>query len=163
MGQENGSRQDTRQRFIGIVLQETTLFAATVAENITFGCPGASEEEMVAAARAAQAHDFIMQLEKGYETIVGERGYRLSGGEKQRISIARVLLKKPRLLILDEATSHLDALTAARVWQALDCFMAGRTTIIISHQRANLAHVDQTISLDKEPFASLETRNMTLP
>ena len=99
-------------------------------------------------------HEFIQGLPQGYDTLVGENGLLLSGGERQRLAIARAILKDAPILILDEATSHLDALTAARVWQALDRFMAGRTTIIISHQRANLAHVDQTISLDGELLAS---------
>ena len=116
--------------------------------------PEASEADLMAACQQAQLHDFIQGLPQGYDTLVGENGLLLSGGERQRLAIARAILKDAPILILDEATSHLDALTAARVWQALDRFMAGRTTIIISHQRANLAHVDQTISLDKELLAS---------
>jgi len=146
---------DDVRGLLGVVPQHTHLFNASIRDNLYLANPEASEADLVAACQQAQLHDFVRSLPQGYDTLVGENGLLLSGGERQRLAIARAILKDAPILILDEATSHLDALTAARVWQALDRFMAGRTTIIISHQRANLAHVDQTISLDKELLASL--------
>ena len=147
-------RADDVRGLLGVVPQHTHLFNATIRDNLYLANPEASEAELMAACQQAQLHDFIQGLPQGYDTLIGENGLLLSGGERQRLAIARAILKDAPILILDEATSHLDALTAARVWQALDRFMAGRTTIIISHQRANLAHVDQTISLDGELLAS---------
>jgi ATP-binding cassette, subfamily C, bacterial CydC len=147
-------RADDVRGLLGVVPQHTHLFNASIRDNLYLANPEASEADLVAACQQAQVHNFIQDLPQGYDTLVGENGLLLSGGERQRLAIARAILKDAPILILDEATSHLDALTAARVWQALDRFMAGRTTIIISHQRANLAHVDQTISLDKELLAS---------
>ena len=147
-------RADDVRGLLGVVPQHTHLFNATIRDNLYLANPEASEADLIAACQQAQLHEFIQGLPQGYDTLVGENGLLLSGGERQRLAIARAILKDAPILILDEATSHLDALTAARVWQALDPFMAGRTTIIISHQRANLAHVDQTISLDGELLAS---------
>ena len=141
-------RADDVRGLLGVVPQHTHLFNASIRDNLYLANPEASEADLIAACRQAQVHEFIQGLPRGYDTLVGENGLLLSGGERQRLAIARAILKDAPILILDEATSHLDALTAARVWQSLDRFMAGRTTIIISHQRANLAHVDQTISLD---------------
>ncbi|MCU0503653.1 MAG: thiol reductant ABC exporter subunit CydC [Anaerolineae bacterium] len=142
-------RADDLRDLLGVVPQHTHLFNASIRDNLYLANPEASEADLVAACQQAQLHEFIQGLPQGYDTLVGENGLLLSGGERQRLAIARAILKDAPILILDEATSHLDALTAARVWQALDRFMAGRTTIIISHQRANLAYVDQTISLDR--------------
>jgi len=147
-------RADDVRGLLGIVPQHTHLFNASIRDNLYLANPEASEADLIAACQQAQLHEFIQGLPQGYDTPVGENGLLLSGGERQRLAIARAILKDAPILILDEATSHLDALTAARVWQALDGFMAGRTTIIISHQRVNLAQVDQTISLDGELLAS---------
>jgi ATP-binding cassette subfamily B protein len=130
------------RRQIGVVLQETVLFAATLRENIAFGRPSASEAEIEAAARAAQAHDFILRLPEGYDTRVGERGVTLSGGQKQRIAIARALLTDPRLLILDDATASVDAETERQIQAALARLMAGRTTFVIAHRLGTLRRAD---------------------
>ena len=114
---------------IGIVLQETTLFTGTIRDNIAFGRPDASLDEVIAAAKAAAAHDFIMSFPQGYDTPVGERGATLSGGQKQRIAIARALLLDPRILILDDSTSSVDLATEYRIQQALDRLMEGRTSL----------------------------------
>lgn len=133
---------------IGIVLQETTLFAATIRENIAFGRPGASEEEVEEAARAAQAHEFILGLPDGYETYVGERGTTLSGGQRQRVAIARALLKDPRILILDDATASVDTQTEQLIQQALQVLMRGRTSFVIAQRLSTLQAADQIIVLD---------------
>jgi ATP-binding cassette, subfamily C, bacterial CydC len=147
-------RADDVRGLLSVVPQHTHLFNASIRDNLYLANPEASEADLIAACQQAQLHEFIQGLPQGYDTLVGENGLLLSGGERQRLAIARAILKDAPILILDEATSHLDALTAARVWQALDRFVAGRTTIIVSHQRANPAHVDQTISLDGELLAS---------
>jgi ATP-binding cassette subfamily B protein len=134
---------------IGIVLQETTLFAATVRENIAFGHPGASEEEIVAAAKAAQAHDFITEMPQGYDTVVGERGATLSGGQKQRIAIARALLKDPRILILDDATSSVDTETEQLIQKALERLMQGRTSFVIAQRLSTVRMADLILVLEK--------------
>ena len=134
---------------IGIVLQETNLFEGTVRENIAFGRPDASFEEVVAAATAAEAHDFITGFANGYDTRVGERGVTLSGGQKQRVAIARALLLDPRILILDDATSSLDLATEYRIQQALDRLMAGRTSFIIAQRVATVLNADQILVLDR--------------
>lgn len=136
-----------RQR-IGLVLQDTLLFSVSVRENIAFGRPDASEEEIIEAAKAAQAHDFIMELPYGYDTVVGERGVSLSGGQKQRITIARALLMDPRILILDEATSSVDAETDRAIQQALQRLMEGRTAFIIAHRILTLQNVDLILVLE---------------
>ncbi len=124
---------------IGIVLQDPFLFYGTVAENIAYGRPGATRQEIIDAARAANAHEFILQLTDGYDSLVGERGQALSGGERQRISIARALLIDPRILILDEATSSVDTETEREIQSALENLIRGRTTIAIAHRLSTLA------------------------
>jgi ATP-binding cassette subfamily B protein len=134
---------------IGIVLQETTLFAGTIRENIAFGRLEASLEEVIAAAEAAEAHDFITGFSEGYNTPVGERGVTLSGGQKQRIAIARALLLDPRILILDDATSNVDYETELRIQRALDRLMAGRTSFVIAQRIATVLNADQILVLDE--------------
>jgi ATP-binding cassette subfamily B protein len=127
---------------IGIVTQETYLFHATVRRNLQYGRPEATQEELEAAAKAAFIHDRIAELPDGYDTVVGERGYKLSGGEKQRLAIARVILKDPRILILDEATSSLDTTSERLVQEALRPLMRGRTTIAIAHRLSTILSAD---------------------
>ena len=134
---------------IGMVTQETHLFHDSVRTNVLYGRPEASETEMIAAARAANIHEFIAALPEGYETIVGERGYRLSGGEKQRIALARVLLKDPRVLVLDEATSHLDSQSEALIQEALKTLLAGRTSLVIAHRLSTILAADIILVLDR--------------
>ncbi len=134
---------------IGMVLQESTLFAASLRENITFGKPDATQEELEAAARAAQAHEFIMQTTHGYDTEVGERGVTLSGGQKQRVAIARALLTDPRILILDDATSSVDTETEHQIQQALEQVMRGRTTFVIAHRLSTVQRADLILVLDR--------------
>jgi len=134
---------------IGIVLQETTLFSGTIRENIAFGKPEASQAEIEAAARAAQAHDFIMSFPEGYNTHVGERGTTLSGGQKQRVAIARALLLNPRILILDDSTSSVDLNTEAEIQKALDSLMRGRTSFVIAQRISTVINADKIIVLDK--------------
>jgi ATP-binding cassette subfamily B protein len=130
------------RRQVGLVLQEPFLFPFTIAENIAYGRPGATRQEIEAAARAANAHEFIERLDEGYDTVIGERGATLSGGERQRLSIARALLKDAPILILDEPTSALDAETEARLVEALERLMAGRTTFIIAHRLSTVRRAD---------------------
>ncbi|MGY0064882.1 ABC transporter ATP-binding protein [Streptomyces sp. LZ34] len=139
---------DTLARAVGVVSQETYLFHASVADNLRFAKPGATDEEIVAAARAAQIHDHIASLPEGYDTLVGERGYRFSGGEKQRLAIARTILRDPPVLILDEATSALDTRTEHAVQQAIDTLSTGRTTITIAHRLSTVRDADQIVVLD---------------
>ncbi len=134
---------------IGVVTQETYLFHASVRENLLYARVDAAEEEMIAAAKAAAIHDRIMELENGYDTIVGERGYKLSGGEKQRIAIARVILKNPRILILDEATSALDTHSERLIQAALETVMQGRTTLAIAHRLSTILAADVILVVDK--------------
>ncbi len=133
---------------VGLVSQETYLFHASIGENLRFACPEASDEAIEDAARAAQIHDLIASLPEGYDTPVGERGYRFSGGEKQRIAIARTILRNPPVLILDEATSALDNETERAVQQALDELSRGRTTITIAHRLSTIRDADQILVLD---------------
>jgi ATP-binding cassette subfamily B protein len=133
---------------VGVVSQDVHLFHASIAENLRFAKPGASDEELVAAARAAQIHDLITNLPEGYATIVGERGHRFSGGERQRLAIARTLLRNPPVLVLDEATSALDTRTELAVQEALDHLAAGRTTLTIAHRLSTVRAADQIIVLD---------------
>jgi len=139
---------DTLAAAVGVVSQETYLFHASVAENLRFAKPDATDEEIRAAARAAQIHDHIASLPDGYDTLVGERGYRFSGGEKQRLAIARTILRDPPVLILDEATSALDTRTEAAVQQAIDALSAGRTTLTIAHRLSTVRDADQIVVLD---------------
>ena len=137
------------RRHIGLVLQEPFLFFGTIAENIAYGKPDASRDEIIAAARAAHAHEFILRLPQGYDSLVGERGQGLSGGERQRISIARALLIDPRILILDEATASVDSETEKEIQKALDNLVQGRTTIAIAHRLSTLQRADRLVVLDK--------------
>jgi ATP-binding cassette subfamily B protein len=137
------------RRNIGLVLQEPFLFFGTIAENIAYGKPHATREEIVAAARAAHAHEFILRLPQGYDSIVGERGQGLSGGERQRISIARALLIDPKILILDEATSSVDTETEKEIQKALDNLVRGRTTIAIAHRLSTLRRADRLVVMDR--------------
>jgi ATP-binding cassette, subfamily B, bacterial len=137
------------RRHIGLVLQEPFLFFGTIAENIAYGRPDASRADIVAAARAAHAHEFILRLPQGYDSLVGERGQGLSGGERQRISIARALLIDPRILILDEATSSVDTETEKEIQTALDNLVQGRTTIAIAHRLSTLRKADRLVVMDR--------------
>ncbi len=139
---------DYRRR-IGLVLQEPFLFFGTIAENIAYGKPDATQEEIIAAARAAHAHEFILRLPHGYDSLVGERGQTLSGGERQRISIARALLIDPQILILDEATSSVDTSTEKEIQKALDNLVQGRTTIAIAHRLSTLRQADRLVVLER--------------
>jgi ATP-binding cassette subfamily B protein len=133
---------------IGLVSQETYLFHASIRENLAFAKPGATAAEIEAAARAAQIHELIASLPDGYDTVVGERGYRFSGGEKQRIAIARTVLRNPPVLLLDEATSALDTVTERAVQGALDALAEGRTTIAIAHRLSTVRRADHIVVLD---------------
>ena len=137
------------RQHIGLVLQEPFLFFGTIAENIAYGRPAATRAEIIAAARAAHAHEFILRLQHGYDSLVGERGQALSGGERQRISIARALLIDPRILILDEATSSVDTTTEKEIQKALDNLVRGRTTIAIAHRLSTLRDADRLVVLDR--------------
>lgn len=139
---------DDLRKHIALVLQDNVLFSGTIAENLLYGRPDASMEEMITAAEAANAHEFINQFRDGYDTVIGERGMRLSGGQKQRLAIARALLKAPKILILDEATSALDSESEAMVTEALERLMAGRTTFIIAHRLATVVRADQILVID---------------
>lgn len=139
---------------IGMVLQETTLFVTTIRENIAFGKPEATQSEIEAAAKDAQAHEFIMQMPDGYDTEVGERGRTLSGGQKQRLAIARALLTDPRILILDDATSSVDSETEHLIQIALERVMRGRTTFVIAHRLSTVHSADQILVLDKGRIAA---------
>ncbi|KXK51015.1 MAG: ABC transporter-like protein [Chloroflexi bacterium OLB13] len=141
--------QSSLRAQIGIVPQETLLFGGTIRENIQYGRLDASEDELIAAAKAANAHDFITELPEGYDTIVGERGVRLSGGQRQRVAIARAILKDPRILLLDEATSSLDSESEHLVQEALARLMKNRTTIIIAHRLSTVRIADRIAVLEK--------------
>jgi len=143
------------RRHIGLVLQEPFLFFGTIAENIAYGKPDATREEIVAAARAAHAHEFILRLPHGYDSLVGERGQGLSGGERQRISIARALLIDPAILILDEATSAVDTETEKEIQRALDNLVKGRTTIAIAHRLSTLRKADRLVVMDRGEIVEL--------
>jgi ATP-binding cassette subfamily B protein len=140
---------ESLRKQIGIVLQETNLFSGTIRDNIAFGRPDASDEEIIAAAQAAAAHDFILEFPEGYDTPVGERGSTLSGGQKQRIAIARALLLNPRILILDDSTSSVDLNTEYQIQKALDKLMEGRTSFVIAQRISTVLNADQILVLDK--------------
>jgi ATP-binding cassette subfamily B protein len=133
---------------IGVVTQDAHLFHETIAENLRYAKPDASDEELEAAAEAARIHHVVAALPEGYDTVVGERGYRFSGGEKQRIAIARTILRNPPILVLDEATSSLDTETERLVQEALDRLSEGRTTIAIAHRLSTVRDADQIVVLD---------------
>jgi thiol reductant ABC exporter CydC subunit len=143
---------DDVRRLVGVAPQHTHLFNATVRDNLHVANPDASDDDLIAACQQAQLHDFIQSLPQGYDTVVGENGLLLSGGERQRLAIARAVLKGAPILILDEATSHLDAVTEQRLMQSLAPFMAGRTTLIVSHRRAGLVQVER---IDLDPAGGL--------
>jgi ATP-binding cassette subfamily B protein len=153
---------DTLARAVGVVSQETYLFHASVAENLRFAKPDATDEELYAAARAAQIHDHIAALPDGYDTIVGERGHRFSGGEKQRLAIARTILRDPPVLILDEATSALDTRTEHAVQEAIDALSANRTTLTIAHRLSTIRSADQIVVLDAGRVAERGTHEELL-
>jgi ATP-binding cassette subfamily B protein len=149
--------QDSLRQAIGVVPQDTVLFNDTIAYNIAYGRPGASEAEVVEAARLAQVHDFVMKLPDGYKTRVGERGLKLSGGEKQRVAIARTILKNPRILILDEATSALDTRTEQEIQAALRGVAEGRTTLVIAHRLSTVVEADEILVLEEGRVAERGT------
>jgi ATP-binding cassette subfamily B protein len=139
----------TLRQHIAVVSQETYLFHATIADNLRYARPTATQEELEQAARAAQIHDFIASLPDGYQTMVGERGYRLSGGERQRIAIARAILADPKILILDEATSALDSTNERLIQAALEPLLAGRTSLIIAHRLSTIQRANRIVSIDQ--------------
>ena len=147
---------------IALVPQETLLFGGSIRENILYGKLDATEEELVDAAKSANAHEFILKQENGYDTLVGEKGVKLSGGERQRIAIARALLKNPRILVLDEATSALDNRSEALIQEAMERLMAGRTTLIIAHRLSTVRNVDKIIVLDKGRVVEVGRHNELL-
>jgi len=149
--------QESLRSQIGIVPQETLLFGGTIRENILYGRLDASEEEMIEAAQAANAHEFISELPDGYETVVGERGVRLSGGQRQRVAIARAILKDPRILLLDEATSSLDNESEHLVQEALARLMQNRTTVIIAHRLSTIRVANRIAVLNQGRIAELGT------
>ncbi|MEU9385808.1 ABC transporter ATP-binding protein, partial [Streptomyces sp. NPDC048279] len=153
---------DTLARAVGVVSQETYLFHASVADNLRFAKPDATDEELRAAARAAQIHDHIAALPDGYDTVVGERGHRFSGGEKQRLAIARTILRDPPVLILDEATSALDTRTEHAVQKAIDSLSANRTTVTIAHRLSTIRGADQIVVLDSGRVAERGTHEELL-
>jgi len=140
---------ETLRRQIGIVSQEPFLFSGTVAENIAYSKPGATQKEVIAASKAANAHEFILNFPEKYDTLVGERGMRVSGGERQRVAIARAILKDPRILILDEATSSVDTETEEKIQQALRRLISGRTTFAIAHRLSTLKFADRLLVLER--------------
>jgi ATP-binding cassette, subfamily B, bacterial MsbA len=142
---------------IGIVPQETLLFSGTISDNIRYGNLDAAEEDVIAAARAANAHDFITRFDDGYHTVVGERGIKLSGGQRQRVAIARALLKNPRILILDEATSAMDSESEGLVQEALERLMQNRTTFVIAHRLSTIKNATRIAVIDQGRLAELGT------
>jgi ATP-binding cassette subfamily B protein/subfamily B ATP-binding cassette protein MsbA len=153
---------ESLRKQVSIVLQDVFLFYGTVRENLMFGRPQAGEAEMVAAARAANAHEFIMEMGEGYETVIGERGVKLSGGQKQRLSIARAILKDAPILILDEATSSVDTGTELLIQQALERLMQGRTTIIIAHRLSTIRNADQIVVLEDKSIRERGTHEQLI-
>ena len=147
---------------VGVVTQDAHLFHDTIAANLRYARPAATDAEVVAACRAARIHDLIVSLPDGYDTVVGERGYRLSGGEKQRLAIARVLLKDPAVVILDEATAHLDSETELLVQQALAEALRGRTSIVIAHRLSTIQAADQILVLEDGQIVARGTHGSLL-
>lgn len=144
---------------ISMVLQDTFLFDGTVYDNIAYGWKDATNEQVLEAAKAANAHSFIEQMDEGYDTIIGERGVRLSGGQKQRLSIARAILRNALILILDEATSSLDTKTEKEIQQALDEIAKGRTTLVIAHRLSTIRRADKIVVLDAMGIAEIGTHD----
>jgi ATP-binding cassette subfamily B protein len=147
---------------IGVCMQDTMLFSGTIKDNIRFGRKDASDVEIVEAAKAAQAHDFISGFPEGYETVVGQRGVTLSGGQKQRIAIARALLVRPKILILDDSTSSVDAETEYEIEKALDQVLAGTTRFIVAQRISTVLHADKIIVLDEGAMAAMGTHRQLL-
>ena len=145
-----------------MVTQENYLFHDSIRTNLIYAKPDATQAEIEAAARAANIHDFILGLPERYDTTVGERGYRLSGGEKQRIALARVILKDPRILVLDEATSHLDSESESLIQEALKRVMAGRTSIVIAHRLSTILAADLILVIDRGRILERGTHNELL-
>ncbi len=137
------------RQHVAVVLQDTFLFNTTVRENLLYGRPDATEEQMISAAKTACAHEFIQQLPQGYDTTIGERGVKLSGGQKQRLALARAILADPRILILDEATSSVDAEAEYLIQQALDEVLKGRTSLVIAHRLSTIRNADKIIALEE--------------
>jgi ATP-binding cassette subfamily B protein len=150
--------QDLRRQ-IGVVLQEPFLFPATIAENIAYARPDSSRLQIMAAAKAANAHEFVMRFQDGYDTPVGERGARLSGGERQRLSIARAVLHDPRILILDEATASVDTETESLIQDAIARLIEGRTTFAIAHRLSTLRNADRLIVLERGKLVEIGTHD----
>jgi ATP-binding cassette subfamily B protein len=139
---------DSLRASVGFVMQDPHLFHDSIRENLRYARPDATDDELVDACKAARIHDLIASLPDGYDTVVGERGYRLSGGEKQRVAIARVLLKQPSIVILDEATSHLDTESEQAIQRALDAALEGRTALVIAHRLSTIVHADRIVVID---------------
>ncbi len=155
-------RLDELRSEVAVVFQDTFLFSSSVRDNIALGAPDASDEQVRAAARLARAHEFICQLPDGYDTVVGERGHSLSGGQRQRVALARAVLRDPRILILDDATSSVDAIVESEIQEALRQVMAGRTTVIVAHRTSTLALVDQVVLLDDGGIVAVDTHRRLL-
>ena len=147
---------------IGIVQQDVFLFAGTIKDNILYGKPDATDEEVVDAAKKANIHDYILTLKNGYDTEIGERGVKLSGGQKQRISIARVFLKNPAILILDEATSALDNTTEVYIQESLDELCKGRTTLVVAHRLSTIRNADEIVVVTKGKIAERGTHDQLI-
>ena len=154
-------RDDVRRQ-IGVVLQEPYLFHGTIFDNIAYGKPEASPGEIMAAAKAAYAHDFVVTFPDGYDTLVGERGTRLSGGERQRISIARAILHDPRILILDEATASVDTQTEQQIQNALKNLVQGRTVFAIAHRLSTLRNANRLVVMENGKIAEIGTHDELL-
>jgi ATP-binding cassette subfamily B protein len=148
---------DVLRAQVGVALQEAVLFSGTIRDNISYGRPDATEEQIVAAAKAAQAHDFILSFPDGYDALIGQRGVNLSGGQKQRIAIARALLVQPKILILDDSTSAVDVETETKIQAALDDLMVGRTSMIIAQRISTVLNADKIVVLDRGQIAAVGT------
>ena len=153
---------DSVRRNIGIVQQDVFLFVGTIRDNILYGRPGATDDEVIEAAKRANIHDYIMSLENGYDSEIGERGVKLSGGQKQRLSIARVFLKDPAILILDEATSALDNATEILIQKSLDALCKGRTTIVVAHRLSTVKNADEIVVIAEEGIKEKGTHKALL-
>jgi ATP-binding cassette subfamily B protein len=151
--------QDTLRRHIGVALQETVLFSGTIRDNIRYGRPDATDAEVIAAAQAAQADDFIQSFPNGYDTVLGQRGVNLSGGQKQRIAIARALLPQPTILILDDSTSSVDVETEAKIQAALDSELGQRTCLVIAQRVSTVLSADKILVLDEGRIAAEGTHS----
>jgi len=150
------------RRQISVIEQDVFLFSRTIAENIAFGCPGATREEIEAAAQAAQAHEFIVRFKDGYDTVVGERGVTLSGGQRQRLAIARAFLTRPAILILDDATSAIDSETEDRIQRAIERVAEGRTTFLITHRLSQIRWADLIVVMRGGRVAAVGTHEQLL-